>query len=170
MKKYSAHYKTLTGIILLIVTSLFAIWYIDTTPLRIMAILIAFIFILSLITRKISWFKPYFTSKYNVLTNKFHQKQEFDFSRDIMFDKMIEVIKHAGFKIIETDKETGDIFATSGMTFSSWGENIYVSMKEELGKTTVDFCSACFFQVYDWGKNERNYIKLLNEFEDSLTI
>lgn len=170
MKKNSTNYKALIGILLLIVTFLLAKRYLDTTGIKIAVIFIAFVFIFSLITRKISWFKPYFTSKFNLLTNKVHHKQEFDFSRDIMFDKMLEVIKQSGFKIIKTNKENGDIFATTAMTLVSWGENIYISMEENNRKTTIDFCSACFFQVYDWGKNERNFKRFLSEFEDSLII
>ena len=170
MKKDSTNYKILIAILLLIVTSFLMTRYLDTNILKNMVIFILFVFIFSLITRKISWFKPYFTSKFNLLTNKFHHKQEFDFSRDIMFDKMLEVIKQSGFKIIKTNKETGDIFATTGMTLVSWGENIYISMEENNEKTTIDFCSACFFQVYDWGKNERNFKRFLSEFEDSLII
>ena len=83
---------------------------------------------------------------------------------------MIEVITDAGFKIIKTNENTGDIFAISSITWTSWGENIYISLTETGDKTIVNFCSACIFQVYSWGKNERNYDKLLQEFENSLTI
>jgi hypothetical protein len=170
MKKQSQSYSIFLGILLLIAVIFVLNQYAKTNVLEIIAFFIAFVFIFSLVVRKIVWFKPYFTSKFNLLTNKTRHKQEFDFPKDLLFDKMIEVMTNAGFKINKSNKETGDIFATTGMTWFSWGENIYVSMEKDHGTTMVDFCSATFFQVYDWGRNERNYKRFLSEFEDSLTI
>lgn len=170
MKKQSSSYVGLIGILVLTAAIIMLNQYADQTILLIVAFFIAIIFIFNLVARKIAWFKPYFTSKFNLLTNKTRHMEEFDFSRDLLFDKMIEVMTKTGFKINKVNKETGDIFATTGMTWRSWGENIYISMEEIHGMTTVDFCSATFFQVYDWGRNENNYKKFLSEFEDSLTI
>jgi hypothetical protein len=126
--------------------------------------------VFSIIIRNSERFESYFTSKYNIFTAKTRYQQEFDFSKDILFDKLIEVMTEAGFKIRRTDKVTGHIFATAPISWFSWGENIYINLKEENSKTTLDFCSACLFQIYSWGKNERNYDRFLGEFEKSLTI
>ena len=128
------------------------------------------IFIFSILLRRFLFLKPYYTSKYNILNSKFRYQEEFDLPQDLLFEKFKEVINNAGFKIVNANKKTGDIFAISSITFTSWGENIYISMNEQNGVTTVDFCSACIFQVVSWGKNERNYNKIIQEFEDSLTI
>jgi hypothetical protein len=129
------------------------------------------IFLFSFTLRKIYWFKPYFVSKYNILTSKVRYMKEFDFSKEILFEKFIEALHNAGFKIIMSNKNSGDIFAITKISWRSYGENIYITLKENSGNTTVDFCSACFFQVYSWGnKNEINYEKLIKEFENSLII
>lgn len=170
MKKQSPSYAGLIGILLFTAAIIILNQYAGQNLMVIIAFVIAIVFIFSLAVRKIAWSKPYFTSKFNLLTNKTRHKEEFDFSRDLLFDKMIEVMTKAGFKVTKVNKETGDIFATTGMTWRSWGENIYISMEEDHGITTVDFCSATFFQVYDWGRNDSNYRRFISEFEDSLTI
>ena len=138
--------------------------------LNIWAAITAVIFLFSIIVRKQLSFKPYFTSKYNLLTSKFRREREFDFPKDLLFDKLVEVLESAELKVVHTNKEKGEIFALSQMTFSSCGENIYITLSEKNDHTVMHFCSATFFQIYSWGKNERNYERLFNEFEESLII
>ena len=128
------------------------------------------LFLFGILTRRSAWAKPYFTSKYNIFVAKIRHQQEFDFPKHLLFEKLVEMMPEAGFKIRKANEDTGDIFATTPLTWNSWGENIYIDLKEVNGKTTVDFCSACFFQVSSWGKNESNYDNFMDEFEKSLTI
>ncbi|PZF73695.1 hypothetical protein [Taibaiella soli] len=116
------------------------------------------------------YFKPYFTSRYNIFTSKVKHQKEFDLPKDILVDKMAEVLSEAGFKVRHADKVSGDLFATSKATMSSWGENIYIKLHEENGTTKVDFCSVCIFGIISWGKNERNYEHMMETFENSLII
>lgn len=124
----------------------------------------------SIIVRRNIMFKPYFISKYNVFSSKIRHQKDIDLPKDILFDKMKDVLSEAGFKVQYANKETGTLFATSGISFYSWGENIYVDMVERNGATKVDFCSACFFGAVSWGRNEKNYEHLLETFENSLII
>lgn len=133
-------------------------------------LVIAAVFIFSFIVRKNSRFKPYFTSDFNLLTSKIKHSQSFDFSKEILVEKFQEVLQTAGYKIVDVNQQTGDIFAVTTISWYSWGENIYIRFTEDNHQTMVDFCSACLFQVYSWGKNERNYQHLMKEFEKSLTI
>jgi hypothetical protein len=128
------------------------------------------IFLAGILMRRSSWSKPYFTSKYNIFTAKTRHRQELDFPKHLLFEKLIEIMPETGFKIRNINEDTGDIFATTPISWVSWGENIYIHLKETNGKTMVDFCSTCLFQLSSWGKNERNYDKLIEEFEKSLTI
>jgi hypothetical protein len=50
---------------------------------------------------------------------------------------------------------------------SSWTEQIEVQAIENQGKTEVNFKSICSLptQIYDWGKNKRNYKKFEKELE-----
>lgn len=144
--------------------------YAGESLINIWAATIAVIFLFSIIVRKQHSFKAFFTSKYNLLTSKFSKKETFDFPKDLLFDKLIEVLESAKFKVIHTNKERGEIFAVSQITFSSWGENIYITLQAQNDLTVMHFCSATFFQLYSWGKNERNYKNLFTEFEKSLII
>jgi hypothetical protein len=137
---------------------------------NILAALIATVFIFSLIVRKKLAFKPFFVSPFNLLTTKYRKKQEFDLPKELLFEKLQEVLTSAGFKVITSNKETGDIFATSSMSFSSWGENLYISLHDRNGQTAMYFCSTTFNQIYSWGKNERNFKRLFHAFEESLII
>jgi hypothetical protein len=128
------------------------------------------IFLFDLAVRKVEWFKPYFTSDYNFFAAKTRYRQELDFSKKILFEKLIEVLQASKFKLVTSDESKGYIFAISPISLFSWGENIYIDLNEADGKTTMDFCSACLFQISSYGKNKRNYQKFLDEFEKSLTI
>jgi len=135
-----------------------------------MAVLSTFLFLFSMIVRNSISFKPYFTSRYNVLTSKVRHQVEYDLPKDILFEKMKEVLTEAGFKVRHADKDAGILVATSAISLYSWGENIYVDITESSGKTKVDFCSACFFGIVSWGRNEKNYERMMETFENSLII
>ena len=132
--------------------------------------LIAGFFIFNLVIRKSLFFKNYFTNKYNLLTSKVHSEKSFDISKELMFEKIIEVINNSEFKLVEADKEKFEILAIANITFKSWGENLYISFETIGDETIMKFCSATLFQIYSWGQNEKNYDDLLNEIESSLTI
>ncbi len=126
--------------------------------------------IFNLVVRKNLFFKNYFISKYNLLSTKFRYEKTFDFSKELTFEKLKEVLADAGFKICKTELEKGIIFATSPISWKSWGENIYIDLKESDGRTEMKFYSVCIAQIYSWGKNEANCTKFLHEFEESLTV
>jgi len=134
------------------------------------AVLIGGLFVFSLIVRRSIAFKTYFTNRYNFFTSKVRHQKRFELPKDILFDKITEVLMEAGFKVRHTDKSRGVLFATAGMTLFSWGENIYIDLTEQNGLTQVDMCSTTFFGVTSWGRNEKNYEHLFDTFERSLTI
>lgn len=138
--------------------------------LSVLAVIMSLLFLFSAIVRGNFKFKPYFTSKYNIFTSKIRHQKEFDLPKDILFDKMAEVLSEAGFTMRHIDKVSGHLFATAKTTIWSWGENIYIEIREVNGFTSVDFCSVCFFGIISWGKNERNYERMMDTFENSLII
>lgn len=142
----------------------------DDPVLVVSVLLIAGFFVFNLVIRKSLSFKNYFTSKYNLLTSKAHAEKSFDIPKDLMFEKIIEVINDSKFKLIKADKEAFEILAIAPISFKSWGENLYVSLETKGNETTMKFCSTTLFQIYSWGKNEKNFTDLLNEIESSLTI
>lgn len=127
-------------------------------------------FVFHLVIRKSLFFKNYFTSRFNLLTFKVQAEKVFDIPKDLMFEKVIEVINNSRFKLVEADKSKFEILAITKITFKSWGENLYISFDTIDDKTIMKFCSVSFFQIYSWGKNEKNTVDLLSEIETSFTI
>jgi len=158
--------------LLIIVISGLSSYYLEPNNPIMMTIsfLIIGFFIFNLIIRKTLSFKNYFTSQYNLLTTKFRSEKLYDIPKELMFEKVIEVINNSNFKLVETDKDKFEILAISTITFKSWGENLYISFEAEGNETIMKFCSATLFQIYSWGKNEKNITNLLNEIESSLII
>ena len=76
---------------------------------------------------------------------------------------MIEVFSAAGFEIQEADENSGSIFATTPLTFLTFGENIYISLEENQGNTTLEFNSATFWGMTSYGKNKKNYAWINNQ-------
>ncbi len=142
----------------------------DDAGLLITIFIILGFFIFNLFIRKSLLFKNYFTSRFNLLTSKVRFEKEFDISKELMFEKLIEVINDSKFKLIKADKEKFEILAITTITWKSWGENLYISFDTIGDETIMKFCSVTLFQIYSWGKNEKNYDDLIHEIESSLTI
>lgn len=132
--------------------------------------LIAGFFIFNLTIRKSLSFKNYFTSQYNLLTTKVRFEKVYDIPKELMFEKIIEVIKNSHFNLVDTDRNKYEILAITTITFKSWGENLYISFENKGNETIMKFCSATLFQIYSWGKNQKNYEVLMNDIESSLII
>lgn len=134
------------------------------------AIAIVAVFILQLILRRSPVMKPYYTHRLNFISTGECFVVKSDIPADILIDKLGEVAEQVGFRVLEKDREAGLIFAITRTTFVSWGENIYITVRDLGGNSEFEFNSVCFFQLYDWGKNERNYHRFMTEFEKSLII
>lgn len=135
----------------------------------ILMLVLGLLFAFSLSIRKNLAFKGYFTSKINFLTIKSEMVQDFDLPRELLMEKMHEALKNTKFEILHADSQSGFIFASSSISWYSWGENIYIEMEEKGQKTSVKITSACLMQLYDWGKNKKNIQLILSQFEKSLT-
>lgn len=143
----------------------------DQDPLFItITLLLLGFFIFNLAIRKSLAYKSYFTSPYNFLTAKFRSELTYDIPKELMFEKVLEVINGSKFKLADVDKDRFEILATASMTAFSWGENLYISFDGSGDRPTLKVCSATFFQVHSWGRNEKNYEYLMQEIEASLTI
>lgn len=122
-----------------------------------------------LVRTKIS-FKPYFLSNWNFLSSKYIRDFNLEIPKDLAFEKLLEVIKESPFKLVYANKDRFEILAISGITWGSWGENIYLDLVNDKGNETIRFASVAFFQIYTWGKNENNYSAFLQKLDESLTI
>jgi len=137
-----------------------------------LAIILPFpmLFIFNFWVRKNYNFKPYFTSKFNILTSKYRSVVSSELSKELMFQKMIEVLNNSQLKVVYTDEVNLHILATKGISWKSWGENIYIDFTEEDGRTQMNFTSTTVVGIVSWGANEKNYHGMLFNFEESLTI
>jgi len=84
-------------------------------------------------------------------------------------EKTFLLVKSAieqNFQIVSLDPIQGEIFARSGVSFSSFGENIIAICKpDELNeKCKVFIASECKVAttLVDWGKNKRNVTEIFN--------
>lgn len=161
----------LVALFIILFSGLMAFYLKPNNPIMIgSSFLILGFFIFNLIIRKSLAYKKYFTSPYNFFTTKVRYQKSFDIPKGLMFEKIIEVINNSNFKLVDINKEKFEILAISTITFKSWGENLYISFETNGNKTIMKFCSTTLFQIYSWGKNEKNYDDLLNEIESSLII
>jgi hypothetical protein len=122
-----------------------------------------------------SRFKPYFTSRYNILTSKIRRVHEIDLPKELLFKKLIEIMPHVGFIIKHSDEQRGTIHAVTPITKIVMGEIIYISLTEVNGKSMLEFYSTSISPGFDFKyilreRNERNFKKFLQEYEESLII
>ena len=160
--------KHILVVILLIILSLLYVNYLEPdSPVMITFIIITYsFFAFNFFIRKSLLYKNYFLSKYNLFTTKFRTEKSFDIPKELMFEKIIEVINDSRFKLAEVDKDKLEILAISKITFRSWGENLYINFETKGDKTIMKFSTSTLFQVYSWGKIEKNYDDLVIEIED----
>lgn len=128
------------------------------------------LFVFNFIARNYLVFKPYFTSKFNLLTSYQKESFQYDLSKDLMFAKLIEAVKLSDLKLKDTNEATGQILATSSMSLVSSGENIYIHVQQKGTFTEVTLEMTTIAQINSWGKNRANYRNILSQFEESLTI
>ena len=169
--------RNLTAIILIVILSgsfaaLAALFPGNLLIMGLVFIPLAFM-LFNLGVRKSLAYRNYFTSVSNIFTTKFRHKMIFDIPADLMFEKLVEVLQegnHHKLTLVDMNEEKRELLAITQISMKSWGENVYIDLEEIDGETVLNFCSTTMFQVYDWGKNEKNYDALFEEIENSLTI
>ena len=145
-------------------------YYLSNNILMWIVFFIVGIFILNIALRNSLSFKRYFTSPYNISTAKNSIVKEIDIPKELLFEKMIEVINNSNFKLVQSDENSFEILATTSINLYSWGENIYLSFESKGDKTIMKVFSTTLFQRISWGKNKKNFDELLQQIDDSLTV
>lgn len=126
---------------------------------------------LNFILRKSLRFKTWFLSPANILLERksYNLKSEIDV--DLLFDKLLEVVKASDFRLIDVDKNSKQILCGTSLNFWTWGENVYIRLEEEQdGNTLIHFNSVTLFGNTSWHRNQKNYDSFIASFEASLTI
>ena len=142
----------------------------DQPASAVVSMVILGLLIFNLAIRNSLSFQGYFTSPANIFTSKVHTGKTYDIPKELMFEKVKEVIEASSFKLKGSDEDRLEILATTRMTFKSWGENMYISFEEQGDQTLMKVVSVTFFQMVSWGKNEQNCSDLLNQIESSLIV
>ncbi|BDD05528.1 hypothetical protein [Aureibacter tunicatorum] len=119
--------------------------------------------------RKNLKFESYFKSPFNILTLAFYKNYQIDLPKDLLYIKMDEVLRTNGFELVEKDEQKQKLLAITKFNFLSWGENLYVKINEQNGNTEIEFCSASVFSI-TWGRNKRNFDKLVKGLDNALII
>lgn len=91
---------------------------------------------------------------------------EFPYPGDAVFLGVSEAVSSLpGFKLVKSDRESGVIEGTIGLTFWSAGEEVRISVREAApgrGKLSLSSASRMKTTVWDQGKNRRNIDEILD--------
>ncbi|MBA5792630.1 hypothetical protein H1R17_01170 [Flavobacterium sp. xlx-214] len=80
--------------------------------------------------------------------------------------KIISALESSGFQTITYHEKENRITANTSVSFKSWGEIVEIQLEENKSNPQIVFKSICAFpfQIYDWGKNKRNFNKFWKNF------
>lgn len=146
---------------------------VNLSPMYVSYILFPFallVFLFHFMVRKKHSYKNFFLSKWNIFTSKHQEAKTISIAPDLVFNKLLEVLEKSDFKIITKNETTFEIFVTTRTSFTSWGENIYISINNKNNESNMIIESTTFFGALDWNKNQNNFNTLISNFEESLTI
>lgn len=167
--------KNLKNMLVVLALITFSIIYTRYVPAEslssyLVVVVIGCLFAVHFAIRKIPAFKGYFLSPVNFLSAKYSSVTQYDIPIELMFEKTLEVLESTHFKLQQADKVKYEIFATSPISWRSWGENLYISFEEKEDKTLMTFHSVAVMQMHTWDKNRKNSEHLINTIEESLII
>ncbi len=99
--------------------------------------------------------------------HQYSLSKKFNKDRQSLFNSCIDALKFCKFHIQNTDTKNFTISANVSLSFWSWGEKIYVEVKDD---STVFIRSklALPLQIFDWGKNKRNVYNFFRNLESIL--
>jgi hypothetical protein len=87
----------------------------------------------------------------------------------VVFDALLRAAPRVGLQVVQSDRDLGHLFARAGVSWLSWGENIWVSLTEvSQGRTRVAIVSTTKFGLVDWGKSRDNVESLLQALSSLL--
>ena len=104
------------------------------------------LFVLNFLVRKRHFFKPYYSSRYNFISEKYKTEKQFDFSKTILIEKFKEILTLSEFKIIDLGAIDDELFATSSISLWSSGENIYIDFIEVGVKLKLSFALLAYLE------------------------
>jgi len=102
------------------------------------------------------------TNNPNAVTAKYIGTLDLE-NKEISREDILQAMKASNFKNVYYD-ERNEVFKGSvNFSMSSYFENIEIRLIDSENKPRLTFLSICGFpfQIYDWGKNKRNYKRFI---------
>lgn len=105
------------------------------------------------------------TNNKEALTSKFSAKKILPFNLNESLGLCQKALENARFTKVVLDSKENRLQAQNGFSMKSWSEFIQVKAIAINGSTEIKFKSICAVptQIYDWGKNKKNYKRFETE-------
>ena len=129
------------------------------------------IIIINLSIRKKLASKKWLLSKLNFFSIIVKRDIHSDIPKDLLFKKLIEVVKESDFNVFDIDEASQQILIGTRTNFWTWGENIYVSILDnKTNQSLISFTSVSLYGNNFLNTGEKHFNTFQESFEQSLTI
>ena len=112
------------------------------------------------------------TNNPDAITSKFNAKKKVNGSPTENLNLIKKALINSGFKKVGVYPDENRFYAHTKFSMSSFSEYIEVTCSSDNLQTSITFKSMCALptQIYDWGKNKRNYKKFERELEKVMSL
>lgn len=147
-------------------------WYLtDDAWLSLLIFLIPIgLLIINFLLRKRLTYSKWFLSPVNITLERTTHTTHSEISKDLLYDKLLEVIKDSQFNLLDKDNNESRILLGTSANFWTWGENIYIQLEPSSKGSVIHFTSVTLFGNTSWKRNDKNFDAFIHSFESSLTI
>ena len=110
------------------------------------------------------------TKNPDAITSKYETRKKIKGLPQHNLELIKQALKNAGFKKVGIDEEERSVYARTSFSMSSFLEYIEITYQQRQEQTELNFKSICALptQIYDWGKNKRNFKKFEKEIDKLL--
>jgi len=107
------------------------------------------------------------TKNPDAITGKFEAERNIYGNPTANFKLIEEALKNSGFKKVGLDKDKNRFYAQTKFSMSSLSEYIEVTINKNEEESVIKFKSICALptQIFDWGKNKRNFKRFEKELK-----
>jgi hypothetical protein len=83
----------------------------------------------------------------------------------MVFEGVLASLKELRWRIKEFDEQKGEIWASTPFSIWTFGDNVYIQVKQLLDDdVSVDITSSSS-QLFDWGKNSKNIVRFYRKLD-----
>jgi hypothetical protein len=105
------------------------------------------------------------------MANSYKSKRTYAAAPDVVFDALRTLVQSKDLSVNFEDHELGIIEATTGVSFKSWGERLYITVSAHpaAAGSVVEIDSRSRMALIDWGRNEDNVDSFLDELNRTVS-